>query len=195
MSRQEPSEPAAPQVTAQRITSSNRFFAFIEDDLRLQDGSDYTYYHLRSNFDAVIVVPVLDDGRLVLEHIYRHPYGRFVWEFPAGGIEPGEDPALAAARELEEETGYCAARVTPLVACEAMPGLLHMRLHFMLASGLTSGGRRDLDPMELLTVRAYSLAEAWALAQESVASSFLTMALLAYERYRQQNPAEFQAHG
>ncbi len=57
---------------------------------------------------AVVVVPLLDDGRLVMCRQYRYPLQRVMLEFPAGKIDPGEDRALCAARELAEETGYSA---------------------------------------------------------------------------------------
>jgi len=59
---------------------------------------------------AVLIVPVLDDGRFVLERQYRYPVSRVMLEFPAGKIDAGETPLATAQRELEEEAGYRAAK-------------------------------------------------------------------------------------
>jgi ADP-ribose pyrophosphatase len=173
-----------PPVLARREIRSTRFFTLVEEDLPDRHGQPYTYHQVESKWDAVIVIPVLDDGRLVLERIYRHPYRAWVTEFPAGGIEPGEDPCAAAARELEEETGYRAARCTHLHAIEAMPGLLRMRLHVVLAEGLTPGGIQALEALEMLEVEVLTKDEAWARTRAGPASMFLTLGLLALDGRR-----------
>jgi len=173
-----------PPLLARREIRSNRFFTLVEEDLPDKLGRPYTYHQLESKWDAVIVVPVLDDGRLVLERIYRHPYKAWLTEFPAGGIEPGEDPVVAAARELQEETGYRAGRCTHLHNIEAMPGLLRMSLHVVLADHLVATTERHLDAMEMLEVELLDPAEAWRRSQQSPASMFLTVGLLAWHRWQ-----------
>lgn len=177
---------SVPPVTARRVVSENRFLAYVEEDLRDRHGRPYTYYQVESRFDAVVVVPVLADGRLVVERIYRHPYRRHFLEFPAGGIEPGEAPLAAAARELAEETGFLAATLTPLLACEAMPGLLRLRLHLVLATDLTRAPEAVRhDGMEMIQVEHLSEDALWTVVHgEDVPSSFLTMGLLAYAAHR-----------
>jgi ADP-ribose pyrophosphatase len=168
-----------PETTARREITSNRFLTYVEEDLLDRNGKPYTYYHIESKWDAVIVVPLLDDGRIVLEKIYRHPYRHWFIECPAGGIEPGEDPLHAAARELEEETGYQAGKTRLLGSYEAMPGLLRMRLYVVLATELKKTGRLRHDAMELIETVAMSVDEAWAECRREPASSFL-MSGLAY---------------
>ncbi|TVR14549.1 MAG: NUDIX hydrolase [Planctomycetota bacterium] len=175
----EPDDGPIPRIRTRREPSANRFFTFVEEDLVLPEGGAYTYYHLESHFDAVVVVPVLPGGDVLLERIYRHPYRRHVWEFPAGGIEPGEDPCAAGVRELEEETGYRASECRPLTSYEAIPGLLRMRLHIVMAQGLTPGGTQNRDAMELLQVHRFTRDEAWQLSQQPPVSSFLAMGLAA----------------
>lgn len=91
---------------------------------------------------AVTVVPVLDDGRLVMIRNWRIAVAGWLDEFCAGKLERGEDPAHAAARELEEETGYCAAQVTPLGTFYTSPGFADERMHVFEARGLTPVPRR-----------------------------------------------------
>jgi ADP-ribose pyrophosphatase len=88
---------------------------------------------------AVVILPILDDGRVCLIRNYRVAVGQTLIELPAGTLEPGEDPADTARRELEEETGYRAARIEPLLAFFMSPGILNERMHAYLASGLTKG--------------------------------------------------------
>ncbi|HOB93196.1 MAG TPA: NUDIX hydrolase [Aquabacterium sp.] len=112
---------------------------------------------------AVMVVPLLDDGRLVMERQFRYPVGRVLLEFPAGKLDPGETVAHCAARELAEETGYTAREW-------ARAGLIHNacaysdeRIELWFARGLQPGERR-LDEGELLDVCLVSEAELDALA-------------------------------
>ena len=171
-----------PVVLARRETVKNRYFNGIEEDLRTDTGS-YTYNYIACHYDAVVVVPVLPDGRLVVERIYRHPYHRYVHEFPAGGIEKGEDPLAAAARELEEETGFRPAHTELMGSFEVMPGLMTMRLSVVLATGLVQTETRQLEALELLEVEHLTEDEAWAIARREIASSFLTQGLLFLHRH------------
>src|SRR5258706_489706 len=115
--------PPTPTVSARRDISTNRFLPSVEEDLTDPLRRPSTYYQVEAKWDAVVIVPVLDDGGLVLERIYRHPYRGFMLEFPAGGIDAGEEPLAAAKRELAEETGYQAGRLASLGTYEVMPGL------------------------------------------------------------------------
>jgi ADP-ribose pyrophosphatase len=172
-----------PRVSARREISANRFLTYVEEDLLDRLGRPYTYYQVESKWDAVLVVPILPDGRLLLERIYRHPYRAWFLEFPAGGIDRGEEPVDAARRELGEETGYLAGRLARLGTYEAMPGLLRMRLHVVLALDLAPGASTVLEPMEILEIERLTREEAWAEAERGAVSSFLTMGLLYYERW------------
>jgi ADP-ribose diphosphatase len=86
---------------------------------------------------SVVVLPHLDDGRVLLVRQYRHAAGQALWELVAGGIERGETPKEAARRELLEETGYRARRLTPLFDFFPSPGVLTERMFLVEARGLT----------------------------------------------------------
>jgi len=85
---------------------------------------------------AVAVVAVKDDGGLVLVRNRRVAVGQWLLEFCAGKLERGEDPAAAAARELEEETGFSASRIEPLGTFFTSPGFADEIMHVFLATGL-----------------------------------------------------------
>ncbi len=91
---------------------------------------------------AVVIVPVLDGDRLVLVRNGRIAVGETLWELPAGTLEPGEDPAHAAARELEEETGYRPGSLRPLGEFYSSPGFLHELLRLFVADRLEFVGAR-----------------------------------------------------
>ena len=100
---------------------------------------------------AVTVIARHDDGRLVLVRNNRIAVGRALVEFCAGKLEPGEDPASAAARELEEETGHTAASLEKVGEFFTSPGFTDERMHVYLASGLRSTAQR-LEPGEEIEV-------------------------------------------
>lgn len=88
---------------------------------------------------AVTILPLVDDDRVCLIRNYRVAVRHALLELPAGTLEPGEDPATCAARELAEETGYRAARIDRACAFFMSPGILNERMHLYIASQLTLG--------------------------------------------------------
>ena len=96
-----------------------------------------------------VVVPVFDNGDVMLVRQYRYPYKKFIIELPAGKLEPLEDPLVAAKRELQEETGYEAERYEKLTALCTTPGFCNEVLHIYLATGLKKSHRgQNLDEGE-----------------------------------------------
>ncbi|HVS71110.1 MAG TPA: NUDIX hydrolase [Phycisphaerae bacterium] len=109
---------------------------------------------------AVIILPVLDDGRILLIHNRRHTVHESLLELPAGTLErtagtpmgvAHEDPAAAAARELTEETGYAAAAITPFGWFYTSPGILTEKMYAFLATGLTPGPQHLEDNEQIAT--------------------------------------------
>jgi len=118
---------------------SGRVVRLVLDSVRRPDGSDARREVVLHPGGAVIL-PVADDGRLVLVEQYRHPVGVPLWELPAGKLEPGEPPLSCARRELLEETGYEAAVWTERLSFYTSPGFTDERLTLYEASGLTRTG-------------------------------------------------------
>lgn len=108
---------------------------------------------------AAAVVPVKDDGTVVLIRQFRHAAGGFIYEIPAGKLAPGEDPLHCAARELEEEVGYRASSFELLSSIFTVPGFADEVIHIYRATGLTKG-QQQLDRDEVLEVIEMLLSEA-----------------------------------
>lgn len=160
-----------------------RFLHVRQDDVSLPDGStSYREYIVHPG--AVMVVPVLDDGRLVMERQYRYPMHRAYLEFPAGKLEAGEPGIVCGVRELFEETGYRAAEW-------AYAGELHNaiaysseRIEVWFARGLVAG-ERQLDAGEFLDVFAATEDDlaGW-IADGSVTDAKTMVALLWLQQWR-----------
>jgi ADP-ribose pyrophosphatase len=107
---------------------------------------------------AVMVVPLLDDGRLVIERQFRYPVGRVMIEFPAGKLDPGESALSCAVRELAEETGYRAGEWARAGMLNNAIGYSNEGIEVWFARGL-SVGERVLDHGEFLDVAVATLDE------------------------------------
>lgn len=133
------------------------FLNILRDTVQLPSGKQATREYV-VHPGAVVVIAILDDGRLVLERQYRYPIGQVVVEFPAGKLDAGENPQFCGQRELHEETGYRA-------KLWAYAGPMHMAMaysneviHIFFAKELTLGERK-LDDGESLDVFTATPAE------------------------------------
>lgn len=102
---------------------------------------------------GVAVVPLHDDGTVTLIRQLRPSVAETLLEIPAGRLEPGEDPAACGLRELTEETGLSAGRLTPLGTIFTSPGVFDEAIHLYLAADLTDGEPEPEQYEEIETVR------------------------------------------
>jgi ADP-ribose pyrophosphatase len=123
---------------------------------------------------AAAVVPVKDDGMIVLIKQFRHAAGGFIYEIPAGKLHPGEDPTACAARELEEEIGYKPGRLELLSSIFTAPGFTDEVIHIYKATGMTQG-RQHLDRDEVLEVLEVPLEKAVKMIEMGVIRDAKTM--------------------
>jgi ADP-ribose pyrophosphatase len=107
---------------------------------------------------SVVVLPVAEDGRILMIRQYRHAARQYLWELVAGRIDDGETVRQAAIRELKEETGYRAKRFTEFLDVFPSPGFLEERMHILLAQGLTPGEAQP-EPDEKIISHAYTVEE------------------------------------
>jgi len=108
---------------------------------------------------AAAVVAVDDESHVVLIHQFRHAADGFIWEIPAGKLDPGEEPMRCAARELEEEVGLRAEKLVHLGTIFTAPGFCDERIHLFLARHLTACEQR-LDEDEILSISRVPLGRA-----------------------------------
>ncbi len=128
------------------------------DTVRLPNGHTATREHI-VHPGAVMIIPILDSGQLVMERQYRYPLGRDFIEFPAGKLDPGEEPLQSARRELLEETGYTANQWEFLASIHVAIAYSNERIDLYLAQGLTHRGS-DLDADEFLETLHVPVAQA-----------------------------------
>ncbi|REK17219.1 MAG: NUDIX hydrolase [Planctomycetota bacterium] len=133
---------------------------------------------------AVTILPILDDGRVCLIRNWRVAVGKTLVELPAGTLEPDEDPAANAARELIEETGFRAASIEPLREFTMSPGILNERMHLYLATGLTPG-ETALEAGERIEPLVVSWEEAMGMVDDGTIEDAKTLVgLMYYDRVR-----------
>ncbi|MDN4594118.1 NUDIX domain-containing protein [Polycladomyces subterraneus] len=129
------------------------------DQVTLPDGRT-SQREIVKHPGAVAVVAITDEKKLVLVRQFRKPLEKTILEIPAGKLEPGEDPRVCAFRELEEETGYRAEEMTPLVSFYTSPGFADEIIHLYVATGLQRGEARP-DQDEFVELVELTLPEAW----------------------------------
>ncbi len=130
---------------------SGRILRLEVDRVELPTGAESLREVVRHR-GAAVVLPLLDDGRVVMVRQYRYPVGESILELPAGTLEPGEDPVDCAARELAEETGFKAGSVSVLGGFYAAPGYTDERLTAVLATGLQPVTGVAPDPDEIIEI-------------------------------------------
>lgn len=139
----------------------NPWISVTEYQVRRPDGTPGIYGVVDPHDNAAIVA--LDaEERVLLVGEFLYPLQEYAWMIPSGTVEEGEDPAVAARRELEEEAGYAAAEWSPLGVYYLSSGISTQRSFAYLARGLTVGPSRP-EGTELLVPRTVPLAEARAM--------------------------------
>lgn len=139
------------------------FLKVARDRVRLPDGA-VTDREYILHPGAVVILPLFDDGRVLLERQFRYPLGKVFIEFPAGKIDPGEEPLACAQRELQEETGYTATDWQFVTTIHNAIAYSDEHLDLYLARGLVAGERR-LDEGEFLEIFSATVPEMLAMVQ------------------------------
>jgi ADP-ribose pyrophosphatase len=154
------------------------------DTVRFPNGTSGELEMIRHP-GASAVIPVLGDPaardpEIVLLKQYRYAAEQFLYEIPAGRLEPNEEPAACAHRELAEETGYSASHVEHLYTMYTTPGFTDERIHIFVAHGLTDGAHsREAD--EFMTLERTRLSRAIELVRTGeIMDAKTALALLRY---------------
>jgi ADP-ribose pyrophosphatase len=133
------------------------FLKIQKDKIRLPDGSTSTREYIRHP-GAVVVIPLFEDGSVLMERQFRYPLRRVFIEFPAGKIDPNEDPLECAKRELQEETGFTATEWQFVCTIHNAIAYSDEHLDIYLARGLVEGEAK-LDEGEFLETFKASVPE------------------------------------
>ncbi len=148
------------KLLSSRLVYEGRIFDVTVDRVRLPHGVEADLEVVRHD-GSVVLIPIADNGELLLVQQYRHPAGRVLWELPAGSLEVGEQPEAAAARECHEELGLIAGRLERLQTLYPTPGFCAEFMVFFKATGLRAPGPDDAsahqDEDEAIEVGSFSL--------------------------------------
>ena len=158
----EPATVETAQLIGSEVVYQGPLFRILHDKLIEPGGRESERDVIRHNGSVVILA--LDNSKskknpwIVIERQYRHAANQFLWELPAGKLDPGEDALAGAKRELAEETGYSAKKWKPLVEYYASPGFLGESMKVFVAEGLIAGEAHPEDD-EQIEFRLVKLSE------------------------------------
>ena len=145
------------------------------DDIELPDGTTSKRECIRHSGGAAVLCVV--DGKVLLVKQYRYLYGKEIYEIPAGKLEKGEDPQVAAARELKEETGI-SADLIPYIKLYPTPGYTDEIIHIFLAKNCCENDSQNLDEGEFLSVCFKPLSEVLSLIESGEICDGKTVAVI-----------------
>lgn len=178
--------PGGEEVIGSETIYAGKLLTMRRDQVRLANGRE-SVREIVLHPGAVAIVPILPNGRVIMVRQYRHAAGRTLLEIPAGTLDqPGETLEAAAARELQEETGYRAAHLALLVTFYTAPGFCTERISLFLATGLTGGAQNLMDD-EAITLEEIAIADIPALiARGEIADAKTLTGLLLAREHQQQ---------
>jgi 8-oxo-dGTP pyrophosphatase MutT (NUDIX family) len=159
------------RVTASSYVIDTHFLRLRKDTIELPDGSIVDDYYVRESRGFAIVCAITEDGNVVLVRQYKHGIGQELLELPAGAIDPGEEPAACAIRELEEETGYTAPTMELVRTFIVDPTNSNSVAHLFLARDAARTGRQNLDVTERIDVELVRLDRLQQLVREGTIDS------------------------
>ena len=148
-----------PEILAKQTVAQSRLFSIESLDLRFSNGEERTYERMKpSGRNAVMMVPITEQGDILLVREYAAGTERYELGFPKGLIDPGEQPSDAAVRELKEEIGFGANKLTPLKEVILAPSYFSSKMTLFIAEDLYPEKLEGDEPEPLDIVR-------WPLAQ------------------------------
>ncbi|MGA8232236.1 MAG: NUDIX hydrolase [Candidatus Acidiferrales bacterium] len=182
-SKKQPAAGKSEKMLSQKTLYHGKVFDVRRDHLIEPAGLEVTR-DLVVHPGSVVVLPIFDDGRILLIRQYRHSAAQYLWELVAGRIDHGEKPRAAARRELSEETGYTARRFRKLLHLYPTPGFVQESLHIFAAEGLRAGQAHPEED-EKIEPRILSLGEAekW-IRNGTIFDGKSVAAILYYSKFR-----------
>ena len=157
-----------------RILHQGRSFSFKTDEVQLQNGKR-TIRDIVDHPGAVAIVPILDDGRILLVRQFRYSAGKELLEIPAGTLEKDEAPDTCARRELKEETGYTAGSMKKILSMYMAPGYSSEVIHLFFATALKAG-EQITEEDESISLELYGPEEFLEMMEENMIEDAKTIA-------------------
>ena len=148
----------AAKINDRQILHRGRVYNLIRENVTLDNGV-ITDMEFVEHPGATAIIPMLNESRIILLKQYRHALRKYIWEIPAGTIDPQESVINCAKRELIEETGYSAEQWHKLGEITPVPGYSDERIHIYLATDLLPAGQ-NLDRDEIINVHEIEFNEA-----------------------------------
>jgi len=180
--QQETGKPWREETLSTKRIFDGRMISLQVDTVTLPEGRTTTREIVKHPGAAAVMA--LLDGKLLVVEQFRKPLDKFQIEIPAGKLDPGEDPLTAAGRELEEETGYRADKLTLMSAFFTSPGFADEKLYLYFADQVTLGEKKP-DEDEYLQVDAITLEQAESYMEEGRISDAKTiLAVYAWKLYQ-----------
>lgn len=174
------------QLTSRRIYT-NKWMAIREDQVRLPDGRE-TIYGVVDCGNCVGVLPFVDPRHILLVGQYRYVAQRFTWEMPTGGVRPGESLEAAAQRELTEEAGRQAGRLTWISTYHTSKSVMNETAHLYLGEDLAPADHPP-DDTEFIERRVFPFSEVVDMVQRAeITDSMTVIAVLHAALRRHEKP-------
>jgi ADP-ribose pyrophosphatase len=167
-------------VSGEQVFDGNLLKVY-RDDVRLPDGSHGQREYIKHP-GAVAIVPVFDDGSILLERQFRYPHHKVFIEVPAGKLEPNEPHLQTAKRELLEETGYAADEWKHLTAIHTAIAYTNEAIDLFIARKLRKSGAAQLDAGEFVETLVVPFDEAIAMVKDGRITDAKTVAALLWVR-------------
>jgi ADP-ribose pyrophosphatase len=145
-------------INSRSTLHQGRVFSLVRENVTLDNGNTADLEYV-AHPGAAAIVPLLDESRILLLKQYRHTLREYIWEIPAGTLDPQESVLNCAKRELIEETGYSAGQWQKLAEITPVPGYSDERIHIYLATELQPAGQ-NLDQDEIIDVHEVEFSRA-----------------------------------
>ena len=162
-------------VLASERMFDGKVFEIDRDRVRMPNGREVVVDIVR-HVRSVVLLPIPEAGHIILIRQYRYPVRRWLWELPAGSVDPGEEPEVAAARECHEEIGLVPETIVRLGAFLPTPGYCTEEMIFFRLSGLSTPNEpAEVDEDEDIEPRTFTLAEARAMVRRGEIADMKTV--------------------
>ncbi len=141
------------------LVKNCKIFDYYQDTMAIPNGNIVKFDHI-DHKGAAAVIPILEDGRIIMVRQFRNSIDRHTWEIPAGGLDSRKEPTIKAARrELEEETGYTTDKeLELLISINTTPAFCNEKIDIYVATDLKPG-KQHLDEDEVLSYKSFAIDE------------------------------------